>query len=263
MMTFLDVFWPGFPVVMGLMTILWVVSVFLKDVSIVDIFWGFGFVVIGVYYYWQTVGWETRKLIVLVLVIIWGLRLTAHLAYRNIGKGEDFRYRGFREKYGAHRYWWFSFFQVFLLQGVLLWLISAPLLGAQYYNTLPRFTVWDVLGMAVWLTGFVFEAGGDFQLARFKADASNKGNVLDTGFWKYTRHPNYFGDACVWWGFGLLSIGGGSYIPIYGPVLMTFLIVRISGVFMLERSLTGSKSRYSDYIRRTPAFFPWFPKKKN
>jgi steroid 5-alpha reductase family enzyme len=259
-MTFLEIFLPGFLVVMAMMTLLWVVSAVIKNAGIVDLFWGTGFVVLAAYYFWQAGGWETRKLILLVLVAIWGLRLSIYLSWRNIGKGEDFRYRQFREKYGVHRYWWVSFFQVFLLQGVLMWLISAPLLGAQFSDTHPQLNVLDGLGMLLWLTGFIFETGGDFQLARFKANPQNKGKVLETGFWKYTRHPNYFGDACVWWGYGLICLGGGSYVPVYGSILMTALIIRVSGVFLLERSLKETKPQYADYIRRTSAFFPWFPK---
>jgi steroid 5-alpha reductase family enzyme len=263
-MAFADIFLRGLLIVMVMMTLLWVVSVFLKNASIVDLFWGTGFVVLAAYYFWQTAGWETRKLILLVLVVIWGLRLSIYLSRRNIGRGEDFRYRQFREKYGVHRYWWVSFFQVFLLQGVLMWLISAPLLGAQYaqYDAAHgKLNVLDGLGVLFWLIGMIFEAGGDFQMARFKANPQNKGKVLDRGFWKYTRHPNYFGDACVWWGYGLLCLAGGSYWPVSGSLLMTFLIIRVSGVFLLERSLKETKPLYADYIRRTSAFFPWFPRR--
>jgi steroid 5-alpha reductase family enzyme len=259
-MTFLEIFILGLLVVMVMMTILWIVSVFIKNASIVDPFWGMGFVVLAFYYYFQTSGWGTRKIILVVLVCLWGLRLSIYLARRNWGKGEDFRYRQFRQKYGPHRYWWFSFFQVFLLQGILMWLISAPLLGAQYYTGHAKLNMLDILGVLVWLIGIIFEAGGDFQLARFKANPQNKGKVLDTGLWKYTRHPNYFGDSCVWWGYGLICLAGGSYIPVYGSILMTALIIRVSGVFLLERSLSQTKPEYRDYIKKTNAFFPWFPK---
>lgn len=259
-MTFLAIFVWGLLVVMIMMTILWIVSIFIKNASIVDLFWGMGFVLLAFYYYFQTGGWETRKIILLVLVCLWGLRLSLYLAWRNWGKGEDFRYQQFRQKYGAHRYWWFSFFQVFLLQGILMWLISAPLLGAQYYSGQAKLNILDILGVLVWLIGIIFEAGGDFQLARFKANPQNKGKVLDTGLWKYTRHPNYFGDSCVWWGYGLICLAGGSYIPVYGSILMTALIIHVSGVFLLERSLAQTKPEYRDYIKMTSAFFPWPPK---
>jgi steroid 5-alpha reductase family enzyme len=261
-MTFLEIFLPALAVVLVLMTLVWVVSVFKKNASIIDPFWGMGFILLAIYYYFQSGGWEIRKLIILILVSLWGLRLSGYLAWRNWGKGEDFRYRQFREKYGPHRYWWISFFQVFLLQGVLMWLISAPLLGAQYNAVPARLCILDILGMLVWLIGIIFEAGGDFQMVRFKADPRNRGKVLETGFWKYTRHPNYFGDSCAWWGYGLICLAGGSYIPVYGSVLMTAVIIRVSGVFLLERSLIPSKPGYREYLERTGAFFPWFPKGK-
>jgi steroid 5-alpha reductase family enzyme len=195
------------------------------------------------------------------MVAIWGMRLSIYLAWRNIGKGEDFRYREFRKKYGEKRYWWLSFFQTFLLQGILMWLISAPLLGSQYYGVSKELGIFDYAGIILWMIGFIFEAGGDFQLALFKADPNNKGKVLDKGFWCYTRHPNYFGDSSVWWGYGLICIGAGSYMPVLGSVLMTAVIIKVSGVSLLEKSLKVQKPEYTEYIRKTSAFFPWFPKK--
>jgi steroid 5-alpha reductase family enzyme len=147
-----------------------------------------------------------------------------------------------------------------LLQGVLLWLISSPLLVAQHGLARP-FGMLDVLGIILWIIGFSFEAGGDYQLSKFKSDVSNKGKVLNTGFWKYTRHPNYFGDACLWWGLTIFAIAGGSYWPILSSVLMTFLLLKVSGVALLEKALKKNKPEYEEYVRRTPSFFPWFPKK--
>jgi steroid 5-alpha reductase family enzyme len=194
------------------------------------------------------------------MLAIWGLRLSIYLAWRNLGKGEDFRYRKFRKDYGENRYWWISFFQTFLLQGILMWLISAPLLGAQYYSR-NTFGISDFIGIALWIIGFVFEAGGDIQLARFKADPANKGRVLNRGFWHYTRHPNYFGDAAVWFGYGFICLSAGSYWPISGSVLMTALIIKVSGVALLEKTLSETKPEYKDYVEKTSAFIPWFPKK--
>ena len=249
-------------VIMIMMTTLWVISVFIKNVSIVDLFWGLGFVVTGWFYYFNTEGLETRKLVLMIMVTIWGLRLSGYLTWRNAGKGEDFRYRQFRKDYGEKRYWWISFFQTFLLQGVLMWLISVPLLGAQYHSGNSHLGVLDFTGIVLWVIGITFESGGDFQLARFKADPSNKGKVLDSGFWKYTRHPNYFGDAAVWWGYGLLSIAAGSFLPALGSLLMTALIIKVSGVALLEKSLVSDKPGYREYVERTSAFIPWFPKRK-
>ncbi len=260
-MGLLQIWFLALLVIMSMMTILWIVSVAIKNVSIVDIFWGFGFVLTSVFYFIKTDGYETRKIILMSLIAIWGLRLSVYLAWRNIGKGEDFRYKEFRKKYGENRYWWVSFFQTFLLQGVLMWLISAPLLGAQYYSENSQLGVLDYTGIALWLVGFSFEAGGDFQLAVFKANLSNKGKVLDTGFWRYTRHPNYFGDASAWWGYGLICIAAGSYVPVLGSILMTALIIKVSGVALLEKSLKDTKPEYREYIEKTSAFLPWFPKK--
>lgn len=255
---FLVIYLKGFLVVMAMLTLVWLVSIKLVNASIVDPFWGLGFVLLTVFYFLNSSGDDVRRILVLVLSSIWGLRLFGYLFWRNVGKPEDYRYAQFRKQYGAERYWWFSFFQVFLLQGFLLWMISAPLLAGQYFTN--PFNVFDGLACACWIIGFSFEAGGDYQLVKFKSNAANKGKVLNTGFWKYTRHPNYFGDACVWWGFALFSVAAGSYWPILSSVGMTFLLLKVSGVSLLERNLKKSKPQYEEYIRKTPSFFPWFPK---
>ena len=142
-----------------------------------------------------------------------------------------------------------------------MWLISAPLLGGQYYRLNNSLGIFDYIGIIFWFIGFCFETGGDFQLARFKANSANKGKVLDNGFWRFTRHPNYFGDSAVWWGYGFLCMASGSYIPILGSLLMTVLIIKVSGVALLEKSLKEQKPQYKEYIEKTSAFLPWFPKK--
>ena len=260
-MTFFQIYIQGLLVIMIMMSVLWIISIFLKNVSIVDLFWGFGFVLASTFYFISTEGFEPRKIILLILVSVWGLRLSIYLAWRNHGKGEDFRYREFRKKYGENRYWWISFFQTFLLQGILMWLISAPLLGAQYYGNDKNIGILDIIGILFWITGFVFEAGGDYQLAVFKGNPSNKGKVLNTGFWHYTRHPNYFGDSSVWWGYGFICLAAGSFLPVMGSLLMTLLIIKVSGVALLEKSLKEQKPQYRDYIEKTSSFFPWFPRK--
>ena len=260
-MSYLEIYFSGLLLIVIAATMLWIVSVFIKNASIVDPFWGLGFLIAGVFYFYKTDGLEIRKLIVLTLLAIWGLRLSIYLAWRNFGKGEDFRYQQFRKDYGEKRYWWISFFQVFLLQSVLLWLISAPLLSAQFYSGGNDLNYFDYAGILIWIIGFMFEAGGDIQLARFKSDLNNKGKVLNTGFWKYTRHPNYFGDVTVWWAFGLFSVAAGDYIPLLSSLLMTLLIIKVSGVAMLEKTLKTTKTEYKDYVENTSAFFPWFPKK--
>jgi steroid 5-alpha reductase family enzyme len=260
-MSFFQIWIQALLVIMTIMTALWIISVIIKNVSIVDLFWGFGFVISAIFYFLRTDGFGQRKAIILALAAIWGLRLTIYLVWRNSGKGEDFRYREFRRKYGESRYWWISYFQTFLLQGILMWLISAPLLGAQYYGQNDSLNLFDFAGIVFWLIGFSFEAGGDYQLAAFKADPANKGKVLDKGFWRYTRHPNYFGDSSVWWGYGLICLAAGSYLPLLGSVLMTAMIIKVSGVALLEKSLKEQKPEYREYIEKTSSFLPWFPKK--
>jgi steroid 5-alpha reductase family enzyme len=260
-MSFLEIYSQGFIVIMAMMTLLWIISIFIKNVSIVDSFWGIGFVLAAISYYLNTEGHFARKELVVGFVLIWGLRLSIYLGWRNWGKDEDYRYQQFRKNYGAHRYWWFSFFQVFLLQGFLSWLVSVPLLAAMYYMPNTPLNYIDYIAVVLWIIGFLFEAGGDFQLAHFKGNPENKGTLLQNGFWKYTRHPNYFGDATVWWAFGLFSIAVGNYVSLLGPILMSWLIIKVSGVAMLEKTLKNSKPSYKEYIEKTNAFFPWFPKK--
>lgn len=260
-MTFIHIFLISLLAIMIMMSLLWIASVLLKNVSIVDLFWGIGFVVAAFVYYFATDGNPQRNLLLLFLTAIWGLRLSLHLTIRNASKGEDFRYQQFRKDYGEHRYWWVSFFQTFLLQGFLMWIISLPLLAAMYYGKQQGLGWLDAAAVLVWIIGFSFEAGGDFQLTRFKKNPSNKGKVLDIGFWKYTRHPNYFGDAAVWWSFGLFSIAAGSYWPVIGSIIMTLLIIKVSGVALLEKTLKESKPEYKEYINKTSAFFPMPPKK--
>jgi steroid 5-alpha reductase family enzyme len=260
-MTYLDVYLYGGLAILAFMTAIWLLSLALRNSSIVDIFWGPGFVMTGWLYFALTPdGFAPRKMTLVVLVTLWGLRLGIHILRRNWGKPEDFRYAKWREEEGA-RWWWFSFFKVFLLQGILLWIISAPLLAAQVGGTPDGLTLLDYAAIIVWATGFLFEALGDAQLARFKADPANKGKVLNTGLWRYTRHPNYFGDSVQWWGYYLLSLAAGGWWTVFSPALMTFLLIRVSGVAMLERTLK-EKPGYREYVETTSAFVPWYPRKR-
>ena len=257
----MTLFLQGSLIIFVLVTLLWIWSVLIKNVSIVDIFWGLGFVIVNLFYVAMSGGLNARKILIVVLVSLWGLRLAIYLAWRNIGKGEDFRYQEFRRTYGAERYWWLSYFQTFLLQGILIMIVSLPLLGIHLSATSGHLNILDYIGIGVWLIGFIFEAGGDFQLASFKNDVTNKGKVLNRGFWKYTRHPNYFGDSAVWWAYAIFSLAAGGYWQIIGSVIMTLLIIKISGVALLEKTLNNSKPHYREYIQKTSSFFPWFPKK--
>ncbi len=248
-------------IILILVTLLWIVSIFIKNVSIVDLFWGMGFVFVNAWYFFMSGDFYLRKVILLVLVSLWGLRLSVYLSLRNIGKGEDYRYQQFRQDYGPERYWWFSYFQTFLLQGALILLISLPLLASNYSTASNQLNVLDYAAIIVWIIGFIFEAGGDYQLSMFKSKPENKGKVLNTGLWKYTRHPNYFGDSAIWWAYGLFCLASGNYWQVIGSILMTLLIIKVSGVSLLEKSLKDKKPEYQDYIKKTSAFFPLPPKK--
>lgn len=260
-MGFLAIYlWVGL-LIWVVMTVLWLVSLSIKDASIVDIFWGAGFVISVWFYFFLTgEGFFARKLILVLLTSIWGLRLTFYVGKRNIGKGEDFRYRNWRDEFGE-RWWWLSYLRVFMLQGALMWVIGLPLLAAQFYVLPGRLSWLDGLAGLVWLVGFFFEAVGDWQLSHFKADPANKGKLLNSGVWRYTRHPNYFGDAAQWWGFYLFALATGSgWWTIISPLIMTYLLRFVSGVSMLDSSLKSKKPGYREYMESTSAFIPWFPK---
>jgi steroid 5-alpha reductase family enzyme len=245
------------------MTLLWLISLWLHDASIVDPFWGTGFVVAVWVYFWLTpAGFSTRKWLIALLVTLWGLRLSLHILRRNWGRGEDFRYQAWRQEHGP-RWWWRSYLQVYVLQGTLLWVISLPLLAAQFSATPANLTGLDWLALPLWGMGFFFEAAGDQQLARFKADPANRGQVLNTGVWRYTRHPNYFGDAAQWWAYFLLATAAGGWWTFFSPALMTFLLVRVSGVALLEKTLKDAKPGYQAYIESTSAFIPWLPRQSS
>jgi steroid 5-alpha reductase family enzyme len=251
----------GLGLIVILMTMMWLLSIKLKNASIVDIFWGMGFICLNFFWLSFYPDFSLRKIIISTLVSIWGMRLSLHILIKNWGQEEDFRYQNFRQSYGVHRYWWFSFFQVFLLQGVILWIVALPLFAIHSLNSTQELTIFDFVGMSIWLIGFIFEAGGDYQLKKFKQNPKNKGKVLNTGFWKYTRHPNYFGDSFIWWGFAIISLSTNFHWGLLSAVLMNFLLVKISGVAMIERSLKKQKPAYNDYCKSTSSFIPWFSKK--
>lgn len=247
-------------VILILMVSIWVLSLILKNTSIVDIVWGFGFVLVNWFAFILTGAESIRSWILAILVTIWGLRLAIYILIRNAGKGEDFRYAAWRKQHGK-KWWWYSFFQTFLFQGAIMWVVSLPLMATHFFPDSPLTGVLSVLGIILWIFGFFFETMGDWQLARFKKNPDNKGKLLTTGVWRYTRHPNYFGDAAQWWAFFLFALAGGAWWTIISPIVMTFLLVRVSGVALLEKSLRKQKPGYEDYVRKTNAFIPWFPKK--
>lgn len=250
-----------FGLTLAMMLALWLLSLALKNASIVDIFWGAGFAVIALATFALSDGYWPRKVLIISLAAIWGFRLASYIGWRNAGKGEDFRYQAMRKRH-RDRFALVSLFTVFALQGLLMWVISLPLQFAQLSREPARLTWLDFLGALLWAIGLSFEAIGDWQLARFKADPANKGKVMDRGLWAYTRHPNYFGDALLWWGFFLVALATPrGWWTVISPLLMTTLLIKVSGVALLEKTLVKTRPEYRDYVRRTSAFFPLPPKR--
>ena len=246
----------GLAVIAGSFVLLWLLSLVLNNAGIADTFWGPGFVIAGVFYLMNAPGDPSpRGLLVVGLTTIWAARLAIHIGIRSSGAPEDFRYRKWREEAGP-AFWWISLFKVFLLQAVLLWIVSSPLLLAQLEGPGSALMVRDFIGIALFVIGFVFESVADCQLTVFKRDPANRGRILRTGLWGRSRHPNYFGEAVLWWGLGLLAVPTGGWLALIGPVLITFLLMKVSGVAMLDAALVDRRPGYADYIRSTPAFFP-------
>ncbi|MEZ4427214.1 MAG: DUF1295 domain-containing protein [Nannocystaceae bacterium] len=245
--------------VFGLMFALWLVSVRLRDASIVDPWWSICFLLVTANTAIQT-GLSPGKTLVLAAVAVWAQRLWLHLLLRSRGKPEDPRYARFRRRYGPARYWWVSLFQVFLLQGTLALVISTPLALSAAAAPPDPITAFDLVGLAVFVVGFAFEAIADHQLQRFRDDPQ-RGEVLDTGLWRLSRHPNYFGEAALWWGLWLCALDQpGGWSTGFAPALMTFLLLRVSGVTMLDAHMTATRPSYREYARRTSAFWPRRPR---
>jgi steroid 5-alpha reductase family enzyme len=238
-------------------TLLWAASLVLKNASIVDMWWGPAFVPAAALYAGDAPAVGARALAVLGVVALWAVRLAWHIGRRNVGHGEDPRYAAWRVQHGT-RWWWRSWFQVFLLQATVAWLVSWPIAAAMRSG--PEFpTAWDAAGLAVALAGLLIETVADAQLRRFKRTAP-RGAVCDVGLWRYSRHPNYFGESLVWWGLFLVACAvPGGWVSVVSPVLITWLLLRVSGVTMLEAGLAKTKPGYAEYVRRTSAFVPWPP----
>jgi steroid 5-alpha reductase family enzyme len=243
-----------------MMMLVWLLSLTRRDASIIDPFWGMGFALVAVTAVWLNFPPTVRVGLLLLLTSIWGLRLSLFLLRRNWGQGEDRRYRAMRDYHGP-RFWWVSLFTVFMLQALILWFVSLPIqVAAAVGNEIQPLGWLDALGVVLWGIGFTFEAVGDTQLARFKADPRNAGRVMAGGLWKFTRHPNYFGDCCVWWAIYLIAAAGGAWWTIGSPLLMTVLLLRVSGVTLLEKTIVERRPDYADYQARTNAFFPGPPR---
>jgi steroid 5-alpha reductase family enzyme len=245
-------------VVFWYMTALFLTALTRRDNSVADVAWGPGFLLVAIAAYWWHSPTGYLPLLVLVLVAVWAVRLAVHIALRNWGRGEDWRYAQWRAQWGK----WFvlrSYVQVFLLQGLLMLVVSLPVLWVMTFGGSLGWMA--IIGALVWLVGFLFETVGDYQLTRFLKDPVSYGRILQSGLWKYSRHPNYFGEIVQWWGIWLMALSTpGGWLTILGPLTITFLITKVSGIPMLEKKQMLNPA-YQDYARRTPVLIPGIPKK--
>jgi steroid 5-alpha reductase family enzyme len=247
----------GLSVAVVVAVLTWLLSLERHDVSIVDSVWSIMFMLLAFSNAAATSHWGPRSRLILVLVTVWALRLSIYITWRNRGHGEDRRYQAIRAR-NQPNFEVKSFYLVFGFQALLAWVISLPLHGAILGDGVLRPA--DAIGATLWLVGFVFEAGGDWQLARFKSNPANRGRVMDRGFWRFTRHPNYFGEFCMWWGFYAIAAAAGAWWSVVGPALMSVLLLRVSGVTLVEKDIGERRPQYADYVRRTNAFFPGWPR---
>jgi len=239
----------------------WVLSLALKNAAIADSLWGLGFVLVAWLTFFQADGYLMRRLILAVIVTVWGARLFIHITARNFGKGEDPRYAAWRSQYGD-RFRLVSLYRVFLAQALFLWVIALSLQYGQIAEAPARLTWLDGAGLLLWTAGFSIEALADRQLRSFLNDPANKGRIMDRGLWRYSRHPNYFGESLVWWGIFVIVLSTPwGFLTIVSPLLITYTLLRLTGVTLMEQTEFSGNPEYQAYVRRTSAFVPWFPGK--
>ena len=254
----LDAAFSGLAAIVLLAVLTWIVSLARRDVSVVDSLWSVFITSAGIVYAVLLPWTSARPTLMLALALAWALRLSIYIAWRNHGHGEDRRYQQIRARNEPH-FGLKSLYLIFGLQAVLAWIVSAPFLagigGSNPINAL------DIAGAALAAFGIAFEAAGDQQMARFKADPANQGQVMDRGLWRYTRHPNYFGECFTWWWLFVIALAaGGAWWSIVSPLLMTLLLLKVSGVSLLETDIGERRPAYRDYIARTSAFVPRSPR---
>ena len=247
--------------IFSFMCFMFIVALLKRDNSIVDIGWGIGFIIVTSVTYFVYADERLHQKLASYLVIVWGLRLAIYIGIRNMGKPEDFRYANWRKEWGSN-FLWRSFLQVFMLQGLIMFINTLPIVIINDDLVLLKsYKFLYPIGCAVWCIGFFFEAVGDMQMYLFKTGHHKKDAVMNTGLWKYTRHPNYFGEAVMWWGIFLLAIPSGLwYVSVLAPLTITFLLLKVSGVTLLEKKYDGNDA-YSLYKKNTNSFLPWLPKK--
>lgn len=258
-MELINFVWQNLLVIFIFMNLFFVLSVKFKRNDIADSAWGLGFIVLAIYNLVASGDFQRTKIILTTLVVLWGLRLMGYITLRNWGKTEDFRYKEWREKWGKKAIIR-SYLQVFLLQGLFMFLVST---SVNLYNRFDGGVILiSFIGLIIWVIGFYFETVGDIEMYLFKKNKNNKGKIMNQGLWKYTRHPNYFGEVTQWWGIWILTLGSTYwYLGLIGPLTISFLILKVSGIPMLEKKYEGNKE-FEEYKRKTSAFFPWFSKTK-
>ncbi len=250
----------NFAAVILMMLCGWIYSLIKNNVTIADSLWGLGFILIAWITFFQSDGFIYRKIIVVTLVTLWGLRLFLHITKRNKGKGEDPRYTEWRKEYGDN-FRFVSLFKVFLVQALFLWIISLSLQLGALSDAPDNLTFFDIAGLIIWITGFMIESFADYQLSSFLRKPENKGRVMNQKLWRYSRHPNYFGESSMWWGIFVISLSVPyGFAAVISPVVITYTLLRITGVTLMEEKIFGNNPEYKKYVETTSSFIPWFPK---
>lgn len=245
--------------VLSFMIFMFILAQLLRNNSIVDIGWGIGFILITSVLLLTKESADQKEIVLAVMILVWGVRLALHIFIRARGKGEDFRYAQWRKDWGKNAVL-YSFVKVFLLQGLIMLFIALPII-VEFTSNKDKLNIFSFLGVLIFVFGFLFESIGDFQMYSFKKNPVNKGRIIKTGLWKFTRHPNYFGEAVLWWGIGIFTIGSDMWlISFVGPLILNLLLVFVSGVPLLEKKYKGNKE-WEDYKKITSMFIPFFGKK--
>lgn len=242
------------------LNIVFLIAQYIKDNSIIDIAWGLGFISIALVLLLIKNLFTVDYILIFSIILIWGFRLAIHIYMRHRGKGEDFRYKNWRKEWGvkAGRK---AYIRVYMLQGIIMLLVAFPIIYLSSYHT-NKIDIWDITGMIIFTIGFLFEAIGDYQLYRFKKNSGNSGKLIKTGLWKFTRHPNYFGEALLWWGIAMIAFEGQyGFFVFFSPIIINFLLIKISGIPMLEKKYEGNPE-WEEYKMKTPAFIPFIKRTK-
>lgn len=252
----MEILFFSFVALLVYMSGLFVVSLIIKNNGVADIGYGIAFMVVIAVTFIQTPTSNDYLLILIALPFIWGLRLASRIYQKNKGKPEDFRYKAWREEW-KNTFIWRSFLQIYLLQGLVVFIVASPVVLALIYPATTINASLFYLGVSLWVIGFYFEAMGDFQLDRFIKDPANKGKIMTSGLWKYSRHPNYFGESTMWFGIAIISLSLSSvpFVAIISPFLITFLLLKVSGVPMLEKHFAGNPD-WEEYKKKTSVFIP-------